>query len=170
MDGLIAGRTATDMPGLDIAEQKSWQNFLDATQRVSAILNRRLTDAHQLTLADVRVLDILANSPAGSARMGDLADALPSLPSRLTRQIRRLEAQGLVRRGASPDDGRGVVATITDQGRAAAGEAMVTYAEGVRTYFLRRLSRSQIAAMGENCRRISAALKPTARSAKSGRR
>ena len=34
-----------------------------------------------------------------------------SLPSRVTRQIRRLEVQGLVRRGASPDDGRGVLAT-----------------------------------------------------------
>jgi DNA-binding MarR family transcriptional regulator len=170
MGGLIAGRTAGDMPGLDIAEQKSWQNFLDAALRLSAVLNRRLTDAHQLTLADVRVLDMLGNSPAGSARMGDLADALPSLPSRLTRQIRRLEAQGLVRRGACPDDGRGVVATITDEGRTVAGQAMVTYAQGVRTYFLGRLSRPQIAAMGENCRRITATLKPSARSAKSGRR
>jgi DNA-binding MarR family transcriptional regulator len=169
MGGLVAGRTASDMPGLDIAEQKSWQNFLDAGLRLSAMLNRRLTDAYQLSLADVRVLDILGNSPDGSVRMGDLADALPSLPSRLTRQIRRLEAQGLVRRGASPDDGRGVVATITDEGRAVAKQAMVTYAEGVRTYFLSRLSRSQIAAMGESCRRISAALKPSARSAKSGR-
>ena len=29
MEGMIAGRTASDMPGLDIAEQRSWQNFLD---------------------------------------------------------------------------------------------------------------------------------------------
>ena len=69
--------------------------------------------------------------------MGDLAEALPSLPSRLTRQIRRLEGQGLVRREASRDDRRGVVATITDDGRTAARQAMVTYAEGVRTYFPR---------------------------------
>jgi hypothetical protein len=36
---------------------------------------------------------------------------------------------------------------------------MVTYGQGVRTHFLAQLSRSQIAAMGENCRRISAAVK-----------
>jgi hypothetical protein len=36
---------------------------------------------------------------------------------------------------------------------------MVTYAECVRTNFLGQLSRSQVAAMGENCRRISAALR-----------
>ena len=34
-------------------------------------------------------------------------------------------------------------------------EAMVTYGEGVRAHFLGKLSRPQIAAMGENCRRIS---------------
>jgi DNA-binding MarR family transcriptional regulator len=168
MAALIAGRTASEMPGLDIAEQKSWQNFLDSTLRVYAMLNRRLTDAHQLSLFDVRVLDILDNSPAGCVRMGDLADALPSLPSRLTRQIRRLEGQGLVRREASRDDRRGVVAAITEDGREAARQAMVTYAQGVRTYFLGQLSRSQIAAMGENCRRISAALKPSDRASKAG--
>jgi DNA-binding MarR family transcriptional regulator len=159
MAARIAGRTAGQMPGLDIAEQKSWQNYLDSTLRLYATLNRQLTEAHQLSLFDVRVLDMLDNAPAGCARMGDLAEALASLPSRLTRQVRRLEGQGLVRREASQDDGRGVVAAITDDGRTAARRAMVTYAQGVRTHFLAQLSRSQIAAMGENCRRISAVLK-----------
>ncbi len=147
------------MPGLDIAEQKSWQNFLDSTLRLYATLNRRLTEAHQLSLFDVRVLDLLDRSPSGCARMGDLAEALASLPSRLTRQIRRLEAQGLVRRETSAEDRRGVVAAITDDGRAIAQEAMATYTAGIRAHFLGPLSRSQVVAVGENCRRISAALK-----------
>ena len=50
-----------------------------------------------------------------------------------------------------------------------ARQAMVTYAQGVRTYFLGQLSRSQIAAMGENCRRISAALKVSDRASKADR-
>jgi DNA-binding MarR family transcriptional regulator len=159
MEGLIAGRTASDMPGLDIAELRSWQNFLEAALRLSAALNRSLVDMHHLTLIDVRLLEMLTKSPNGSARMGDLAEGLLSLPSRITRQIRRLEAAGLVRREASPDDGRGVLATITDEGRAIVGKAMVTYGQGVRTHFLGQLSRPQVAAMGENCRRINAALK-----------
>jgi DNA-binding MarR family transcriptional regulator len=169
MEGIIAGRTASDMPGLDIAEQRSWQNFLDSALRLYATLNRSLVDAHHLTLNDVRLLDILDKSATGSSRMGDLADGLMSLPSRVTRQIRRLELQGLVRRTASPDDGRGVLATITDDGRAAVREAMSTYGEGVRAHFLGRLSRPQMAAMGENCRRISAALKTGTPPAKLGR-
>ncbi len=139
MGGMIAGgRTASEMPGgLDIAEQRSWQNFLDAALRLYGTLNRGLVDKHKLSLVDVRLLEILDNSETGAARMGDLADQLMSLPSRVTRQIRRLETAGLVRREASPpDDGRGVLASITDLGREVVEDAMLTYAKGVRDNFL----------------------------------
>lgn len=169
MEGIIGGRTASDTPGLDIAEQRAWQNFLDAALRMYATMNRSLVDEHKLTLNDVRLLDLLAKSPTGSARMGDLAEGLMSLPSRVTRQIHRLEVQGLVHRGASPDDGRGVLANITTEGRDALTSAMQTYGAAVRVHFLDRLSRPQIAAMGENCRRISVGLKSGAPSAKIGR-
>lgn len=144
-------------------------HFLDSALRMYATLNRGLTDSHQLTLSDVRLLDMLDRSSTGSARMGDLAEALLSLPSRVTRQIRRLEAQGLVKRTASPDDGRGVLAAITEEGRSVVQEAMLTYCRGVRTHFLGQLSRPQMAAMGENCRRISSALQHADRPGKFGR-
>ncbi len=126
-------------------------------------------DQHKLSLVDVRLLEILDHSQTGSARMGDLAEQLMSQPSRVTRQIRRLETAGLVRRTASPDDGRGVLASITDSGRRIVDEAMLTYAKGVRESFLGPLSRPQMAAMGENCRRISATLKGDGSSPKFGR-
>lgn len=169
MEALVGGRTASSMPGLDIAEQKSWQNFLDSALRIYATLNRSLVDNHGLALNDVRLLDILDTSDSGSARMGDLAEGLMSLPSRVTRQIHRLEKLNLVTRVASPDDRRGVLATITDQGRALLAEAMQTYGTEVRTHYLGRLSRAQITAMGENCRRISAGLQADGRPAKLGR-
>ncbi|WP_159229635.1 MarR family winged helix-turn-helix transcriptional regulator [Mycolicibacterium vanbaalenii] len=169
MEGIIGGRTASDTPGLDIAEQRAWQNFLDAGLRMYATMNRTLVDEHRLTLNDVRLLDLLARSSTGSARMGDLAEALMSLPSRVTRQIHRLEKQGLVVRGASPDDGRGVVARITAEGRESLSAAMQTYGGAVRSHFLDKLTRAQISAMGENCRRISEPLKSGVPSAKIGR-
>jgi DNA-binding MarR family transcriptional regulator len=169
-EGLIAGRTASDTPGLDIAELRSWQNFLEATLRLSAALNGSLVDRDHLTLIDVRLLNMLNTSPTGSARMGDLAEALLSSPSRITRVIGRLERRGLVRREASPDDGRGVLATITDDGRTAVAQAMITYGQGVRTHFLDQLSRSQMVATGENCRRISAALQLATPPTRSGSR
>jgi DNA-binding MarR family transcriptional regulator len=169
MEGMIAGRTASAMPGLDIAEQRSWQNFLDAALRLHATLNKSLVESHHLTLNDVRLLDVLDRSSTGSARMGDLAEELTSLPSRVTRQIHRLESQKLVTRCSSPDDGRGVLATITPEGKALLKQAMSTYGDGVRTHFLARLSRTQISAMGENCRRIGVGLRSTPTPARVGR-
>jgi hypothetical protein len=46
---------------------------------------------------------------------------------------------------------------------------MATYGSGVRAHFLGRLSRAQVAAMGENCRRIGMALKSHPTPARLGR-
>lgn len=161
---------ATALPDLDVAEERAWENFLDAALRIYGSLNRTLSEEHKLTLVDVRLLDILDKSESGSMRMGDLAEQLLSLPSRVTRQIRRLEDGGLVQREASPDDGRGVLAGITDQGRKVVAEAMVTYRDAVRERFLAPLTRPQVAAMGESCRRLSAAMKSDGSSRRVSRR
>jgi DNA-binding MarR family transcriptional regulator len=74
-----------------------------------------------------------------------------------------------VRRCSSPDDGRGVLAFVTEDGRTRLHDAMATYGDGVRAHFLGRLSRAQVAAMGENCRRIGVALKSEPAPARLGR-
>ncbi len=157
------------MPGLDPVEQRAWENFLDSALRIYGSLNRTLSESHKLSLVDVRLLEILDTSQTGSARMGDLAEQLLSLPSRMTRQIRRLEDAGLVRREASPEDGRGVLASITEKGRDVVAVAMVTYSDAVRERFLGPLTRPQITALGENCRRLSTAAKANGTNGKAKR-
>lgn len=159
MGGISRGQTVGAMPGLELEEQRAWESFLDAALRVYGSANKTLSEQHKLTLLDVRLLEILCRSDSGSVRMGDLAEQLLSLPSRVTRQIRRLELAGLVCREASPEDGRGVLATITDRGRDEVSVAMVTYADAVRQRFVDPLTRQQMAGLGENCRRISAAMR-----------
>lgn len=154
-------RTASDLPGLDIAEQKSWQNYLTAGLRLWATLDRHLADAHQLSLVDIQLMDVLVQSANRCARMRDLADALAPAPSQLTKRIRRLDERGLVRRESSPDDRRGVVVIITDDGSVLVKQATQTYAQGVRTHLVDPLSRPQLTAIAENCGRILAGL-PTA--------
>lgn len=151
-------RTASDLPGLDIAEQKSWQNYLHAALRFHSAMDHWLTDAHQLSVIDLRVLGILDRSDDGAARMGDLADALAANAHHMTKRIRRLEERGLVRREPNSDDRRGVVARITDDGRRVAGCAGRSYAHGVKTHLIGSLSRRQLATLEENCRRINAGL------------
>lgn len=151
-------RTASDLPGLDIAEHKSWQNYLAAALRFHAVMDRDLTDQHQLSVIDLRVLNLLGRSAAGAARMGDLADSLAATRHHMTKRIRRLERRGLVRREPNPADRRGVVAVITDDGRVLKRQAVATYGRGVRTHLVGTLSRRQLTTVEETCRRINAGL------------
>lgn len=147
------------LPGLDDVEQECWEQFLESSTLLLESLDRTLREMHDLTMFDFLVLDILARSPQGAARMGDLAQMLVLRPSRLTEQMRRLESQGLVRRAPSTDDGRGVITSITREGRARVGPAAKAYTRQIRLHYLDQMSRQQMISFGESCRRIADALK-----------
>jgi DNA-binding MarR family transcriptional regulator len=156
----VGGRTPSSMPGLDIGELKSWQNYIDAALRLQARLNHELNERYRLTLEDVRLLHELAKSDTGAVRLGTLAHTLVSTPSRISRRVDRLEAKKLAHRAASDRDGRYVLAEITGEGRTVLADALATYGQAVREHYLSPLSRPQVAAMAENCRRINAGLAP----------
>ncbi len=59
-------------------------------------------------------LDLFAQQPTW--RMSELAEALRVDPSTATRAVQRLVRSGLATRGASDDDGRVVIVSITDAG------------------------------------------------------
>lgn len=153
----------TTLPGLTAAEGECWQRFIDSSTRVVDILNRNLMDNHSLSLFDVMLLGLLAKADGGSMRMGDLAESMSVIPSRVTQQTHRLETQGLLRRSTYEVDRRGVIAGITNEGRLRLESALKTYARSVRMYYLDPLSRQQMSALGDGCRRISAGLKKSDR-------
>jgi DNA-binding MarR family transcriptional regulator len=142
------------LPGLNEAELLSWQEFTEASTRLYAALNSELVNTFGLTLLDVMLLRLVANADKGSARMGGLAHALAVSPSRVSQRAQRLESEGLLRRNKSPDDRRVVMATITPHGRTVLKPALTTYAKGVRSLYLNRLSRREMAALGDSCRRV----------------
>ncbi len=152
--GGAADRAPLRLPGLDDTEHECWRQFSESATRIGDLLQRTLTLQHGLSLHDVMLLQTLATAPAGSARMGDLADALVLLPSRVTQQVARMEGAGLVIRSASPQDRRGVIAAITDAGRARLAPALDTYARVVRSHFLGPVTRRQMASLGDSCRRV----------------
>ena len=145
--------------GLDELEGYCWSHFFESAWLFYGTLNRQLLDEHRLTLFDVQLLDLLAKSDAGSVRMGAVAETLMLPPSRVTAQVRRLEVDGLVQRHASPDDRRGVMACLTQEGRKRLGSALRTYARLVRVHYLGQLTRRQMIALGDTTRRIGSALK-----------
>lgn len=122
------------------------------------VLNKDLQDAHNLTMAEYRILVMLSESPDGSLRMSDLADGVLSSRSRLTHQIRRMESDGMVERSTCIDDGRGVLAVITHEGRRRLTEAAPTHVTSVRAHLVDLLTTDQLAVLGDIFEIVDAAM------------
>lgn len=159
MDDTSGEGEPSPLPGLDDVEQQHWQAFLESSLAMTDQLNRSLVRTHDLTLFDVMVLQCVRRAPNQTAPMGDIAAAVMFEPSRLTYQIRVLESQGLVRRSVGKRDKRNVMVSLTSRGQFQLKDAMKTYARLVRTYYLSPLSRQQMVAMSDSCRRIIDAMR-----------
>ena len=81
--------------------------------RLDAILK-----PHGLTFARYEALVLLVFSSRGSLPLGKMGERLQVHPTSVTSIVRRLEASRLVVRRAHPEDGRAVLAEITEAGRA----------------------------------------------------
>jgi DNA-binding MarR family transcriptional regulator len=70
-----------------------------------------------LTFARYEALVLLTFSSRGSLPLGKMGERLQVHPTSVTSIVDRLEAAGLVLRRPHPDDGRAVLAEITEAGR-----------------------------------------------------
>lgn len=94
--------------------------------RVQQILLARFDEALRpdgLTFARYEVLVLLTFSRSGELPLKVIGSRLMVHPTSVTNAIDRLVAAGYVRRRPNPRDGRGVLAGITDTGRAVVGTA-----------------------------------------------
>ncbi|GAA4916851.1 DNA-binding MarR family transcriptional regulator [Actinomycetospora succinea] len=103
-------------------------------------IEQQLREAGDLTFVQFQVLMRLGQSPTGSHRMTDLADAVVYSRSGLTYQAGRLEEAGLITRSPSPDDERSTTATITDAGRALIARVLPGHEEVVSGMLFEPLS------------------------------
>ncbi len=101
-----------------------------------------------LSLVEYEILVRLSEAEDRRMRMAHLADALAHSRSRVTHTVARMEHAGLVVRMSSPDDGRGVVATMTDKGFDLLERMAPLHVEGVRTHLVDLVSREDFQAVG----------------------
>lgn len=73
-----------------------------------------------ITFSRYEALVLLMYSRAGSLPLSKIGQRLQVHATSVTNVIDRLEAAGLVRREPNPQDGRGTLAVLTDDGRAVA--------------------------------------------------
>ncbi len=122
--------------------------------RVQQLVLGRLDEIlrpHGLTFARYEALVLLTFSRRGSLPLGKMGERLQVHPTSITSIVQRLEAAGLITRERHPEDGRAVLAFITDEGRALVEKATAD------------LLNADFALPGvsdDDLRRISALLKP----------
>jgi DNA-binding MarR family transcriptional regulator len=80
-----------------------------------------------ITFSRYEALVLLVHSHDGALPLSKIGERLQVHATSVTNVIDRLEAAGLVRREPNPQDGRGVLAVITDEGRKVADKATVEF-------------------------------------------
>src|SRR6266511_217106 len=114
-------------------ELATWRAFLEAHARAVAALDRQLAESGcGLDLREYDLLVHLAEAAPAGLRLRDLADRALVSRSNVTRRLEALDQRGLARRRPDPDDGRGVIATLTPAGRRALRRAAVVHLAGVK--------------------------------------
>lgn len=112
---------------------------------------------HGLNHGEYRVLLRLAIAAGGRLSAGDLSRALLLSTGAMTNRLDRLEQAALIRRVPDPNDRRGVLAELTDQGAAVIDRAVTEQARR-EIEVLGALSRGQLQALNGLLRSVLAAL------------
>lgn len=131
---------------LDAEQLRAWRTYLTATTLLFARIDEDLKP-FALSGSEYSILVRLSESPGRQLRMAQVADALCHSRSRVTHTIKRMEAKGLVQRVESPEDGRGVVAVLTDTGEARLAEAAPDHVETIRRHLIDQASPEDLAAL-----------------------
>jgi DNA-binding MarR family transcriptional regulator len=102
-----------------------------------------------LSMHDYEILVELSEAPRSRMRMTELADRTAQSRSRLSHQVNRMEARGLVTREGCEGDKRGTFAVLTDLGLAAIGQVAPFHVASVREHFVDQLKPAELTALTE---------------------
>ncbi|HEX8865821.1 MAG TPA: MarR family transcriptional regulator [Lentzea sp.] len=133
---------------LSEAEGNAWHHFVQAYHLLERQIEQQLQRDAGLSHAQYNVLVVLSGQPGNRMRMTELARRVVVSKSSLTYQIGKLEKSGLVRREPHESDERGIVAVLTDAGRALLDSAAPGHVETVRAYLIDLFTPEQLAQLG----------------------
>jgi DNA-binding MarR family transcriptional regulator len=139
---------ATPRPTLDEQESQLWRAVIDGSQLLRTRIEREVQRSATVPAGYYGILVALSEARGRRMRMGDLATATLSSPSRLSHAVGKLEAAGWVERRACGGDGRGLDAVLTDAGLDALRSAVPVAASAVREHFLDVMDDDERAVVG----------------------
>jgi DNA-binding MarR family transcriptional regulator len=139
---------------LDAGQQRSWRALVIGTTLLFDKLDDELRRDHDISLVEYEILVRLSERD-GQMRMAALADALAHSRSRVTHTVTRMEKAGLVLRSRSDEDGRGIIASLTDKGHDLLVRAAPTHVAGVRAHLVDLATDDDFAGLGRVMNAVS---------------
>lgn len=129
-------------------QERSWRALLMGHTLLMDQLGEELREDHDISIAEYEILVRLSEQPDHRMRMAHLADAMCHSRSRVTHTVKRMEGSGWLLRCDSPDDGRGVLAVMTDEGFALLQRASLDHVAAVRKHLIDLADPDDLAALG----------------------
>ena len=121
------------VPPLTSDEELLWRSLMRLVFGLPRAVGEDLQRTSGLSSSEYSVLMHLSESPDRQLRMSDLAGSCGLSPSRITRVIDQMSAQGLVeRRRPESSDGRSTLAVLTKQGMSTLRRAWPHHVRSVR--------------------------------------
>ena len=134
-------------------ELGAWRGMLVAHAAMTRRLDAELRARHGISLSSYEALMLLGTSETGRMRVSELSRGALLSISGMSRMIDRLTREGLVRREACEDDGRGAEVALTDAGRKLMTAARASHLSAVREGFLDHFDDDELAALADAWRR-----------------
>jgi DNA-binding MarR family transcriptional regulator len=153
------------MPSTD-PRLAAWAAVLRVHAAVVPRLEREL-GAVGMPLSWYDVLLELNAAPERRLRMTELGARVVLSRERVSRVVDELERAELVRRERNPDDGRSLLAVLTDDGRARLRAVAPTYLAGIARHFGAHLDDDEARIVGAALSRVVEAQEPSARRTRS---
>lgn len=135
-------------------EERTWRALVRLLVVLPRAIDEDLSRRSGVSLTRYVVLMRLSEAPDRALRMSELAEAAAMSPSRMTRIVQAMVAEGLVTREVVPGDARAGLARLTDRGLARLEEAWPAHLAGVRALVLDHIDPGDAAAFD----RVTAAL------------
>ncbi len=136
-------------------EERAWRAYRRMQEALAAQLARDLARDSNLSDPDYEVLSTLSEKAGHRWQLRELAAKMLWSRSRLSHHIARMEQRGLVARADDPDDRRGCMISLTDQGLRVLEKAATFHVASVRRHFVDLLTADELASLTQMSQRIS---------------
>jgi DNA-binding MarR family transcriptional regulator len=150
----------SEVSSVSADEWAVWNAFYRMRRQLDLALERQLQHDAEISRPDYEILLALFESPDKQMRARELGALVGWEKSRLSHQVTRMEARGLVERRECDTDARGTWIGITPAGSRATLGAMRDHASSIRRFFFDVLTDDEKSVLKDISGRVLTALAP----------